>query len=205
MVRIAILISGRGSNMVALVDAIQSGEIPDAQAAVVISDKVDAAGLEKARERGVETLAVDRQGRTREDHDAEIIEALRIRNVDLVCLAGYMRLLSPSFIAAFPDGILNIHPSLLPKYPGLNIHERVLAAGEAVSGCTVHYVNEDLDAGEIIMQREVTVLAGDTAEMLAARILEQEHQLYVDAVKRVIRQREILRGSEGGQREKFST
>jgi len=205
MVRIAILISGRGSNMVALVDAIQSGEIPDAQAAVVISDKVDAAGLEKARERGVETLAVDRQGRTREEHDAEIIEALRIRNVDLVCLAGYMRLLSPSFIAAFPDRILNIHPSLLPKYPGLNIHERVLAAGEAVSGCTVHYVNEDLDAGEIIMQREVTVLAGDTAEMLAARILEQEHQLYVDAVKRVIRQREILRGSGGGQREKFST
>ena len=191
--------------MVALVDAVQSGDIPDAEIAVVISDKADAAGLTKAGERGIETLVIERAGRSREEHDAEIIRALKERKVDLVCLAGYMRLLSSFFIAAFPHRILNIHPSLLPKYPGLNIHERVLAAGEAVSGCTVHYVNEDLDAGEIIMQREVTVLAGDTAEMLAARILEQEHQLYVDAVKRVIRQREILRGSEGGQREKFST
>ena len=191
--------------MVALVDAVQSGDIPDAEIAVVISDKADAAGLTKAGERGIETLVIERAGRSREEHDAEIIRALKERKVDLVCLAGYMRLLSPFFIAAFPHRILNIHPSLLPKYPGLNIHERVLAAGEAVSGCTVHYVNEDLDAGEIIMQREVTVLAGDTAEMLAARILEQEHQLYVDAVKRVIRQREILRGTEGGQRHKFST
>jgi len=185
--KIAILISGRGSNMVALVDAIKSGEIPDAEVAAVISDKAYAAGLEKARERGVETVVVERRGRTREEHDAEIISELKKRNVDLVCLAGYMRLLSPPFVAAFPKRILNIHPSLLPAYPGLNIHERVLAAGETVSGCTVHYVNEDLDAGEIVSQREVVVLPGDTPEALSARILEQEHKLYIEAVKNVIR------------------
>lgn len=185
--KIAILISGRGSNMVALVDAIKSGEIPDAEVAAVISDKANAAGLEKARERGVETVVVERRGRTREEHDAEIISELKKRNVDLVCLAGYMRLLSPPFVAAFPKRILNIHPSLLPAYPGLNIHERVLAAGETVSGCTVHYVNEDLDAGEIVSQREVVVLPGDTPEALSARILEQEHKLYIEAVKNVIR------------------
>jgi len=185
--KIAILISGRGSNMVALVDAIKSGQIPDAEVAAVISDKANAAGLEKARERGVETVVVERRGRTREEHDAEIISELKKRNVDLVCLAGYMRLLSPPFVAAFPKRILNIHPSLLPAYPGLNIHERVLAAGETVSGCTVHYVNEDLDAGEIVSQREVVVLPGDTPEALSARILEQEHKLYIEAVKNVIR------------------
>jgi phosphoribosylglycinamide formyltransferase-1 len=184
--KISILISGRGSNMVALVDAVQSGEIPDAEVAVVISDKSDAAALQKARERGVETLVVERRGRTREEHDREIVAELRKRNVGLVCLAGYMRLLSPSFVAAFPNGILNIHPSLLPAYPGLNIHERVLEAGESVSGCTVHYVNEDLDAGEIILQKEVPVLAGDTPDKLAARILDEEHRLYVEAVKKII-------------------
>ena len=183
---IAVLISGRGANMVALVDAIQSGEIPDAKVAVVISDKADAAGLEKARERGVETLVIERRGRSREEHDAEIIAELKRRNVDLICLAGYMRLLSPTFVAAFPNRILNIHPSLLPAYPGLNIHERVLAAGETVSGCTVHFVNEDLDAGEIVLQKEVPVLPGDTPETLAARILNEEHGLYVDAVKKIL-------------------
>jgi phosphoribosylglycinamide formyltransferase-1 len=184
--KISILISGRGSNMVALVDAMQSGEIPDAEIAVVISDKSDAAGLEKARERGVETLVIERHGRTREEHDAEIVAELKKRDVDLVCLAGYMRLLSPAFVAAFPNRILNIHPSLLPAYPGLNIHERVLAAGETVSGCTVHYVNEDLDAGEIVLQREVPVLPSDTPEMLAARILDEEHRLYVEAIKKIV-------------------
>ena len=172
--------------MVALVDGVKSGEIPDSEVAVVISDKADAAGLEKARERGVETTVIERRGRSREQHDAELVAELKKRDVGLVCLAGYMRLLSPSFVAAFPNRILNIHPSLLPAYPGLNIHERVLAAGEKVSGCTVHYVNEDLDAGEIILQRQVPALPDDTPESLAARILDVEHRLYIDAVKKVL-------------------
>jgi phosphoribosylglycinamide formyltransferase-1 len=184
--KIAILISGRGSNMAALVGAVKSGEIPDSEVSLVISDKADAAGLAKARERGIDTVPVERGGRTRQEHDAEIISELKKRGIELVCLAGYMRLLSPLFVAAFPHRILNIHPSLLPKFPGLDVHERVLAAGETVSGCTVHYVNDDLDAGEIILQREVPVLAGDTPETLAARILAQEHRAYIDAVKMVI-------------------
>ena len=172
--------------MVALVEAVKSGEIPDSEVSVVISDKAAAAGLEKAGERGVETVVVERNGRSREKHDAEIISELNKRGVELVCLAGYMRLLSPSFVAAFPDRIINIHPSLLPKFPGLDVHERVLAAGETVSGCTVHYVNEDLDAGDVILQREVEVRPDDTAQTLAARILEQEHGLYVEAVGRLV-------------------
>ena len=183
--KIGILISGRGSNMVALVDAVKSGEIPDSEVAVVISDKADAAGLAKARERGVETIVIERQGRKREEHDVEIISELKSRYVELICLAGYMRLLSPTFINAFPNRIINIHPSLLPAYPGLDVHERVLAAGETVSGCTVHYVNEDLDAGEVILQREVPVLAGDTVETVSARILDEEHAVYVEAVKKL--------------------
>lgn len=183
--KLGILISGRGSNMVALVDAVRSGEIPRSEVAVVISDKADAAGLAKARERGVATVVVERKGRTREEHDAEIISELNKRGVELVCLAGYMRLLSPLFVQAFPDRIINIHPSLLPAYPGLDVHARVLAAGETKSGCTVHFVNEDLDAGPVILQREVPVIEGDTTETLAARILEQEHGLYVEAVKKL--------------------
>lgn len=184
--KIGILISGRGSNMVALVDAVKSGEIPASEVAVVISDKAHAAGLERARKRGVEAIVVERRGRGREDHDAEIISELNKRGVELVCLAGYMRLLSPSFVKAFPDRIINIHPSLLPAYPGLDVHARVLAAGEKVSGCTVHYVNEDLDAGPVILQREVPVINGDTVETLSSRILEQEHRLYVDAVRQLV-------------------
>lgn len=184
--KLGILISGRGSNMVALVDAVASGEIPASEVAVVVSDKRDAAGLAKAAECGVETLVIERNGRKREEHDAEIVAALQARGVELVCLAGYMRLLSPLFVQAFPDRIINIHPSLLPAYPGLNVHERVLAAGESKSGCTVHYVNEDLDAGLVILQREVPVHAGDTPETLAARILEQEHSAYVDAVRGLV-------------------
>src|SRR5688572_17789526 len=185
LMKIGILISGRGSNMVAIIDAVQKGEIPGSEVAVVISDKADAPGLEKARERGVEAIVVERAGRKREEHDAEIASELSKRGVELVCLAGYMRLLSPSFIRAFEDRILNIHPSLLPAYPGLDVHERVLAAGEKVSGCTVHFVNEDLDAGEIILQRKVPVIDGDTPETLSARILDHEHKLYVEAVKLV--------------------
>ena len=172
--------------MVALVDAVASGEIPASEVAVVISDKADAAGLAKAEERGVETLVIERAGRNREEHDAEIVAELERRGVELVCLAGYMRLLSPGFVQAFPNRIINIHPSLLPAYPGLNVHERVIAAGETSSGCTVHYVNEDLDAGAVILQREVPVLAGDTPETLAARILEQEHTAYVEAVRGLV-------------------
>ena len=185
--KIGILISGRGSNMVAIVDAVKSGEIPASEVAVVISDKADARGLARAKERGVDTLVIERNGRTREEHDAEIVAALTERGVELVCLAGYMRLLSAPFVRAFPDRIINIHPSLLPAYPGLHVHERVLEAGERLSGCTVHYVNDDLDAGEIILQREVEVKEGDTAETLSARILEQEHKLYVEAVKSLVK------------------
>lgn len=183
--KIGILISGRGSNMVALVDAVKGGEIADSQVMVVVSDKADAAGLAKAAERGVEIVVIERRGRTREEHDAEIVGELKLRGVELVCLAGYMRLLSPAFVRVFPDRILNIHPSLLPAYPGLNVHERVLAAGETVSGCTVHYVNEDLDAGRVILRREVPVLAGDIARTLSARILVEEHVAYVEAVRRL--------------------
>lgn len=181
--KIGILISGRGSNMVALIEAVKSGEIPASEVAVVISDRADAGGLAKARERGIETVVIERNGRKRVEHDAEIVAELKNRGVELICLAGYMRLLSPEFVRAFPDRIVNIHPSLLPAYPGLHVHERVLAAGEKVSGCTVHFVNEELDAGPMILQREVPVLDGDTPETLSARILEQEHGAYVEAVK----------------------
>lgn len=186
---IGILISGRGSNMAAIIDAVKRGEIPDSRVAVVISDRGEAPGLAKARERGVETLVIARNGRTREGHDAEIAAALAERGVELVCLAGYMRLLSPAFVAAFPDRIINIHPSLLPAYPGLDVHERVLAAGDSVSGCTVHFVNEQLDDGPVVLQREVPVLEGDTPETLSARILEVEHKLYVEALKMIVRER----------------
>ncbi len=181
--KIGILISGRGSNMVALVDAVESGEIPAAEVAVVIGDKADAGGLEKARMRGVETVVVERMGRKRADHDAEIIAALKTRGVELVCLAGYMRMLSPLFVQAFPNRIINIHPSLLPAFPGLDAQKQAFDAGVSVTGCTVHFVDELLDHGEIILQRKVRRLPDDTVETLSGRILEQEHQLYVEAVQ----------------------
>ena len=184
--KLGILISGRGSNMTALVDAVKSGEIPVSEVAVVISDKADASGLAKARERGVETVVIERKGRTREEHDAEIVAELRKRGVELVCLAGYMRLLSPLFIKAFPERILNIHPSLLPSFPGLDVHQQAIDYGVKVSGCTVHFVNEELDAGPIILQKTVEVKDDDTAETLAARILEQEHGVYIEAVRSVV-------------------
>src|SRR5262249_36674406 len=155
--RIGILISGRGSNMVALVDAVKSGEIPDSEVAVVISDKPAAAGLEKARDRDIETVIVERKGRTREAPDAELIAELKKRDVELICLAGYMRLLSCDFIRAFPDRIVNIHPSLLPAFPGLDAQAQALRHGVKVTGCTVHFVDEGLDSGKIIMQRAVEV------------------------------------------------
>ena len=172
--------------MLALSDAVRDGRIPDAEIAVVISDKASARGLELAKDRGIETVAIERRGRSHEEHEHEMIAALRERRVDLVCLAGYMRLLSPCFVEAFRGRILNIHPSLLPAFPGLDAQRQALDHGVKVSGCTVHFVDETLDGGPIIMQRTVPVLEGDTVETLSARILEQEHRLYPEAVAKVL-------------------
>ena len=169
--------------MVAIVEAVQSGQIPDSEVTVVLSDKKSAQGLEKAKERGIETVVVTRNGRSREEHDAEIISELKKRNVELVCLAGYMRLLSCDFVRAFPDKIINIHPSLLPAFPGLDAQRQAIEYGVKISGCTVHFVDDDLDHGAIILQKAVEVKDEDTAETLSARILEHEHALYVEAVK----------------------
>jgi phosphoribosylglycinamide formyltransferase-1 len=172
--------------MLALSDAVRDGRIPDAEVAIVISDKPGARGLELARERGIEAVAIERRGRDREEHEREIIAALRARHVDLVCLAGYMRLLSPCFVEAFREKILNIHPSLLPAFPGLDAQRQALDHGVKVSGCTVHFVDETLDGGPIIAQRVVPVIEGDTVDSLSDRILEQEHQLYPEAVAAVL-------------------
>jgi phosphoribosylglycinamide formyltransferase-1 len=184
--RIAVLISGRGSNMLALHDAIRAGKIPNAEIVVVISDKADATGVASAPERGIETLVIERKGCTREEHELAIMAALLDRRVDLICLAGYMRLLSPCFIEAFRGRILNIHPSLLPSFPGLDAQRQALKHGVKFTGCTVHFVDETLDGGPIIAQRVVPVLEGDTVLSLSARILEQEHQLYAEAVNSVL-------------------
>lgn len=184
--KLGILISGRGSNMIALAEAVRAGLIPNAEIAVVISDQPQAAGLEKAKALGLETLVIERRGRSREDHDREIVEALRARDVDLVCLAGYMRVLSHEFLDAYRQRILNIHPSLLPAFPGLEAQRQALEAGVEWSGCTVHFVDETVDGGPIIVQRRVMVRDDDTAETLAARILPEEHQAYAEAVALVI-------------------
>src|ERR1044072_1009996 len=185
--RLAILISGRGSNMVALADAVEDGRIPNAQIEVVISDQTDASGLRTAKERGLETIVVERRGRSRAEHDAEIVAELKRREVDLVCLAGYMRILSQDFLDRYRGRILNIHPSLLPSFPGLNAQRQALENGVKLAGCTVHFVDETLDGGPIIAQRTVPIYEDDTVENLSARILEEEHQLYPEAVARVIR------------------
>ena len=172
--------------MLALSDAVRDGRIADAEIAVVISDKSGARGLELAQGRGIQTLAIERRGRNRGEHEREIIAALRKCHVDLICLAGYMRLLSPCFIEAFRGRILNIHPSLLPAFPGLDAQRQALEHGVKVSGCTVHFVDETLDGGPIIAQRAVPVLESDTVETLSVRILEQEHRLYPEAVSLVL-------------------
>ncbi|MDX6383729.1 MAG: phosphoribosylglycinamide formyltransferase 1 [Blastocatellia bacterium] len=174
--------------MVALAEAVREGRVPNAEISVVISDQPNAQGLNKAREFGVETLVIERRGRQRAEHDREIVAALQSRHVDLICLAGYMRVLSAEFIAAYRGRILNIHPSLLPSFPGLDAHRQALAKGVETSGCTVHFVDETLDDGPIIAQRVVPVLAEDTVESLSARILEEEHQLYPEAVALVLKQ-----------------
>ena len=173
--------------MLALHDAVRAGKIPNAEIVVVVSDQADARGLVSAAERGIKALAVERKrGGKRQEHEATIIGILREQRVDLVCLAGYMRLLSPCFIDAFRGRILNIHPSLLPSFPGLDAQRQALEHGVKFTGCTVHFVDETLDGGPIIAQRVVPVLEGDTVETLSQRILEQEHQLYAEAVAQVL-------------------
>ncbi len=180
--RIGILISGRGSNMVALADAVSGGKIPGSEIAIIISDKAAAPGLQLARAHGLNTAIVERRGRTREEHERELISLLRSHEVELICLAGYMRLLSPCFIDAFRGKILNIHPSLLPTFPGLDAQRQALAHGVKITGCTVHFVDESVDGGPIIAQRAVPVLDDDTEQTLSSRILEQEHELYAEAL-----------------------
>lgn len=184
--RLGILLSGRGSNFLAIASAIASGKLAGAGIAVVISNKADAPGLAVARDRGLNAVAIEARGRKRIEHDAEIIACLRQHNVDLICLAGYMRLLSQEFVAAFPQRILNIHPSLLPAFTGLDAQQQAFDYGVKVAGCTVHFVDEQLDHGVIVLQKTVPVLDEDDAHALGARILEQEHIAYTEAIARVL-------------------
>lgn len=186
MHNLGILLSGRGSNFEAIAKNVAAGKIPDARIAVVISNKPDAAGLETARRLGLNSLVIPSKGKPREEHDREVVAALREHKVDLVCLAGYMRLLSPWFVQQFPRRILNIHPSLLPAFPGLEAQEQAFAYGVKVSGCTVHFVDEELDHGAIIVQKAVPVLGTDDEHTLAARILEHEHIAYTEAINIVL-------------------
>ena len=184
--RLGVLISGRGSNLKAIIDAIEQQRL-DASIAIVISNRADAPGLDHARKAGIETLVISHKAfTTRDEYDRALVNALKERNVALVCLAGFMRLLSPVFIDAFPNRVLNIHPSLLPKYPGLHPQQQALDDGATVSGATVHFVNTELDAGPVVMRQEVPVQPGDTADTLAARILIVEHQLYPRAIQQVL-------------------
>jgi phosphoribosylglycinamide formyltransferase 1 len=186
MKNLGILLSGRGSNFVAIADSIAAGRIPNARIAVVISNRADAPGLETARHRGLKALVIPSKGKSREEHDREVVAALLDNKVDLVCLAGYMRLLSPGFVQQFPAKILNIHPSLLPSFPGLEAQQQAFAYGVRVTGCTVHFVDEELDHGAIIVQKTAPVLDSDDEHTLAARILEQEHIAYSEAIRIVL-------------------
>ena len=186
MKNIGILLSGRGSNFEAIANNVASGKISNARIAIVISNRENAAGIETARRLGLEALVIPSKGKAREDHDREVVETLKQHKVDLICLAGYMRLLSPWFVKQFPRQILNIHPSLLPAFPGLEAQEQAFAYGVKVTGCTVHFVDEELDHGPIIVQKTVTVLADDDERSLSARILEQEHIAYSEAIDLVL-------------------
>ncbi|MBZ5492348.1 MAG: phosphoribosylglycinamide formyltransferase [Acidobacteriia bacterium] len=179
--KLGILLSGRGSNFEAIADFIKAGRL-HAEIAIVISNRADAPGLESAKRRGLNAVLIASKGRVREEHDADVIAALHHAQVDLICLAGYMRLLSPHFIQAFPDRIVNIHPSLLPAFPGMDAQKQALEYGVKVTGCTVHFVDEHLDNGPIILQKTVPVLDGDDVNALSARILEQEHAAYSEAI-----------------------
>ena len=184
--KIGVLLSGRGSNFEALADSVAAGRIPNAEIAVVISNRENAPGIEKARSRGFDARAIPSKGLEREAYDRQVAAALHEKNVDLVCLAGYMRLLSPFFVNAFRGRILNIHPSLLPAFPGLEPQRQALEHGVKFSGCTVHFVDENLDAGPIILQAVVPIEDSDTPETLAARILREEHRIYTEAVNLVL-------------------
>ena len=186
MKNLGILLSGRGSNFVAIADSVTAKRIPDARIAIVISNRSNAPGIEIARQRGLPTLVIPSKGKPREEHDRAIMTALQEKKVDLICLAGYMRLLSPWFVQQFPLKIVNIHPSLLPAFPGLEAQEQAFAFGVKVTGCTVHFVDEELDHGAIIVQKTVAVLDSDDERTLSARILEQEHIAYTEAIRIVL-------------------
>lgn len=183
--KLGILLSGRGSNFEAIADSIASGKLK-AEIAIVISNRADAPGLESARRRGLNAVLIPSKGRVREEHDAEVVATLKQAQVDLICLAGYMRLLSPAFIQAFPDRIVNIHPSLLPAFPGMEAQQQALDYGVKITGCTVHFVDEHLDHGPIILQKIVPVLDGDDVHTLSTRILEQEHIAYSEAIAQML-------------------
>jgi phosphoribosylglycinamide formyltransferase 1 len=184
--RIGVLLSGRGSNFEALADSISAGRIPNAEIAVVVSNREGAPGVDRARARGLATRVIPSKGLEREPYDRLVVAALREANVELICLAGYMRLLSPFFVSAFPQRILNIHPSLLPSFPGLESQKQALDYGVKFAGCTVHFVDENLDAGPIVLQAVVPVEDSDTEDTLSARILKEEHRIYSEAVKIVL-------------------
>ena len=186
MKNLGILLSGRGSNLEAISKNVAAGKIPDARVAVVISNKPDAGGLAIAKHLGLEALVIASKGKSREDHDREVVAALQQRKVDLICLAGYMRLLSPWFVQQFPRRILNIHPSLLPSFPGLEAQEQAFVYGVKITGCTVHFVDEELDHGPIIVQKAIPVLDTDDEHTLAVRILAEEHQAYSEAIDIVL-------------------
>src|SRR6266513_221533 len=189
MKNIGILLSGRGSNFEAIANNVASGKIPNARIAIVISNRENAGGVESARRLGLEVTVIPSKGKVREDHDREVVEALQQHKVDLVCMAGYMRLLSPWFVKQFPRQILNIHPSLLPAFPGLEAQEQAFAYGVKVTGCTVHFVDEELDHGPIIVQKTVPISDTDNEKTLAARILDQEHVAYSEAINNVLNEK----------------
>jgi len=184
--RIGVLLSGRGSNFEALADSVSAGRIANAQIAVVISNKPAAPGLEHAKSRNIPARAIPSKGLEREAYDRQVVAALQEHKVELICLAGYMRLLSPFFVAAFPHRILNIHPSLLPSFPGLESQKQALDYGVKFAGCTVHFVDENLDAGPIVLQAVVPVLDSDDEHTLSERILKEEHRIYTEAVKIIL-------------------
>jgi phosphoribosylglycinamide formyltransferase 1 len=192
--RLGVLLSGRGSNFEALAESVAAGRIPNAEIAIAVSNREDARGIEKAREFGIEARVISSKGLEREAYDKLVIAALQEKCVDLVCLAGYMRLLSPQFVAAFRNRILNIHPSLLPAFPGLEAQRQALEHGSKFSGCTVHFVDENLDAGPIVLQACVPIEDNDNAEALAERILREEHRIYTEAVRIVLEGRYRIEG-----------
>lgn len=183
--RLGILLSGRGSNFIAIADNVAAGKLP-AEIAVVISNRPDAPGLKEAERRGLDARLIPSRGLEREQYDRQVVEVLREKQVGLVCLAGFMRLLSPYFVSQFPSRILNIHPSLLPAFPGLEAQRQAWEYGVQITGCTVHFVDENLDAGPVVLQKAVPVLEADTVESLSARILEEEHRIYSEAICRVL-------------------